>query len=435
MVGKKGGKSNSFQCFVCHDKDISLDEYEMYKHKTLGVTICDTCKDQHMSDGKWHDSKEWCERDGKGKCIYCEICGEGGTLLPCDICEFSYCTNKCLKQWLGEKKLEELLEDEKIAFQCFPCLRDQKPDKVDKIFPNYAKFLQITDKQMGTSSKKKANRKRSYSSDEDDEPSISSDEPVERSTSIKGKRKQKEPSKQFTCYSCFGKQEMKPSKMPRMHIKTDFKIHICDSCYEYVDSDDWTFTDGKSDYCVISGEGGEIFSCDTDGCKNSFCAEIMEKYLGKVMYKKIADDDDAEFFCWVCKPSLGNYQKFAKQSADNMKAFDEPPQVAEEPIKKLTNGHGTPSKFKSPTKRSKPDPTPQKPTPKPEVKPEKVNQSGFRMPDTDSESSSDEEPMRVNTPPDDEKEAKEYYKKLLENSPVKKHVTTKVFKDLMATLD
>ena len=38
-----------------------------------------------MSDGKWHDSKEWCERDGKGKCIYCEICGEGGTLLRADM--------------------------------------------------------------------------------------------------------------------------------------------------------------------------------------------------------------------------------------------------------------------------------------------------------------------------------------------------------------
>ena len=50
----------------------------------------------------------------------------------------------------------------------------------------------------------------------------------------------------------------------------------------------------------------------------------MEKYLGKALFKTIQENEDAEFFCWLCKPDLGNYQKFVKQSADNMRAFDEP---------------------------------------------------------------------------------------------------------------
>lgn len=294
----------------------------MTKHQTLHVAICDNCKEQHMSENKWHDSKEWTERDDKGKCIYCEICGEGGTLLPCDMCEFSYCTNKCLKTWMGDRKLEELLEDEKITFECFHCLHKKRPDAISTTFPNYEKFLKQTEKQFKqpytkkpkasnkkyvesdefddndhietdsdidldnlpsppapSSSRKKKASYRELDSDEEREDSSSDDEkplkpiPAKKSTPspikkvVEEKYNAKETSKPFTCFSCFEKQTMTPSKLPKMHPskmakceKDKLKIVICDKCYNYVDSDDWTYTEGKSDYCVISGEGGEIYS-------------------------------------------------------------------------------------------------------------------------------------------------------------------------------
>merc|ERR1712039_1067883 len=123
-MGKKSKpqNTNTFQCFICQDESLNRDDYKMCSHNSLKVTICDSCNDQHCTDGKWHSSREWKERDDNGKCIYCEICGEGGTLLPCDNCSFSYCTNKCLVNWLGEKQLNELLEDESIEFFCFNCV-------------------------------------------------------------------------------------------------------------------------------------------------------------------------------------------------------------------------------------------------------------------------------------------------------------------------
>ena len=123
-MGKKSKSANSFQCFVCQESNLDRNDYNICEHDSLKVTMCDSCNEPHSSDGKWHSTKEWKERDDKGKCIYCEICGEGGTLLPCDDCSFSYCTNKCLLNWLGEKVLNDLLEDENIPFKCFACVSE-----------------------------------------------------------------------------------------------------------------------------------------------------------------------------------------------------------------------------------------------------------------------------------------------------------------------
>ena len=89
-MGKKSKSANSFQCFVCQESNLDRNDYNICEHDSLKVTMCDSCNEPHSSDGKWHSTKEWKERDDKGKCIYCEICGEGGTLLPCDDCSFSY---------------------------------------------------------------------------------------------------------------------------------------------------------------------------------------------------------------------------------------------------------------------------------------------------------------------------------------------------------
>jgi len=84
---------------------------------------------------------------------------------------------------------------------------------------------------------------------------------------------------QFTCFSCFKKAEMTADKPPKVH--KDFKVAMCDPCFKYIQADDWTFTDGKSDYDVITGDGGEIISCDTPSCKNSFDTSLLKKWMEK----------------------------------------------------------------------------------------------------------------------------------------------------------
>jgi hypothetical protein len=148
---------------------------------------------------------------------------------------------------------------------------------------------------------------------------------------------------------------MTPNKIPKYHPgralqkgQKKQKIILCDECYNYVDSDDWTFTDGKSDYCVISGEGGEIYSCDN--CPNSFCAMIMEKFLGKPAFKKISADEDAPFVCWTCDDSVGNYTDFKKKSVEMFDYFNH--SSSKTPPKKSVEKSATKSAFKSASKSS-----------------------------------------------------------------------------------
>ena len=107
--------------------------------------------------------------------------------------------------------------------------------------------------------------------------------------------------------------------MPKLH--NEFKVAMCKPCYDYLQADDWTFTDGKSDFCVITGDGGEIISCDAKNCTHSFDVATLKKWMDKAAVAELLENEDDEFKCFKCDPKLGNYQKFLKQTEEYMSVF------------------------------------------------------------------------------------------------------------------
>jgi hypothetical protein len=308
---------NKFMCFACLDGDLDISEFEMFQHKDLDVSLCDTCYDTHGAE-KWHNAGDWKLRDENNKCQFCEICGEGGTLLPCDNCSLSYCTS-CLKYWLGEEKLQNILDDDTFEFNCFVCLKkggDQ--GKLDATFPQYKKFREATVR-YGNSQV----NVRSHQIEED----------------IKEDLKSKKKVKQFKCYSCFDVKEFTAKTKLTTHAK--FNTITCADCHHQLSQDDWTYTDqGKSEYCVLTGTdqgGDEIFVCDTQGCENVFCEMVLKHWLTKPEFDLIMNDEDAEFHCFICNPDQGNYKKFIKESENYMNAFkkDEDFTLGDETVRKL----------------------------------------------------------------------------------------------------
>lgn len=152
--------------------------------------------------------------------------------------------------------------------------------------------------------------------------------------------------KEHECFSCFETFTFTKDRLPKTHKK--LKIALCDKCAEYLESDDWTFTDGKSDYCIISGDGGEIVSCDTKGCKNSFDINVLKKWLPKKMLKTIINDDDAFFKCFACNPRLGHYPEFMAKTKGYMNAFKQTSDSRKRMRENSTNGSSN-SKQKMPS--------------------------------------------------------------------------------------
>merc|ERR1712062_242853 len=77
---------------------------------------------------------------------------------------------------------------------------------------------------------------------------------------------------------------------------------------------DWTFglDGGKSDYCLITGDGGDIMSCDR--CQNSFLIKPLENWYGKEYVQWLDDHEDEEFACFKCDDSKDIYKKFTEAS-------------------------------------------------------------------------------------------------------------------------
>lgn len=306
----------TFQCFICNEKDLDFDNNQCYSHESLHVAMCAKCQVSHFNkNNKWHAGDEWKETDERNKCIYCEICGEGGTLMCCDnkTCSHSYCLN-CLENWLGHKKLEDFLADDKIHFCCFVCTYKQGASGLAKIYPLYQKFVKDSERffdiEKSIDRLKKMMKKGGKIDNKIKNLSLSPKN---------GHNGTVNSSKPFTCFSCFSTGKFTKDKMPKLHKK--FKVAMCEKCHKYLDSDDWTFTDGKSDFCVITGDGGEIISCDTTSCQNSFDVGILRKWMDKKELKQILDDEDVEFKCFKCNPKLGKYQSFLKQTNEYQTAF------------------------------------------------------------------------------------------------------------------
>jgi len=291
---------NKFMCFGCLDGELDLNEFEMFQHKELEVALCDSCYDTHGAE-RWHVAGDWLLRDDGNKCQFCQICGEGGTLLPCDSCSLSYCTS-CLGFWMGKEALDEVLNDDTITFDCFICMKDKDIDMCDKKFPNYKSFREATTKYG-----KYQAVIRGKTIEED----------------IKADLKSVKKIKKFKCFCCFELKTFTRNDKLKLHSK--FNTVTCDECHVQLNQDDWTYTnDGKSDYCVVTGtdKGGDIFACDTPGCENVFCQAVLNNWLTFKEYEILTNDDDAQFFCFICNPDQGHYKKFLKETQSYLNAFD-----------------------------------------------------------------------------------------------------------------
>ena len=289
MVKKKDVSTTqkyAFTCFICHQTNLEFSKFEIHEHESLQVTCCKPCYESHVdvkdSTKKWHGSSEWEMTDESGKQVYCEICAEGGELLACDEpeCCKSFCT-KCLAQWLGSRALEEIMEDSQIPFVCF-CSIDK--EDIQEIFPFYHRFRQLSKKFIKEKAAYELISENGYISDENVGLAIKKAVKHTKTTQKSSTSK----IKKFTCFSCFEKCDMSKEHLPFVHKK--FNVALCSSCWGFLNGDpsEWTMTDGKNDYCVVSGEGGDIVSCDK--CENSFTTDVLKKWLTKKQFDHLMEN-------------------------------------------------------------------------------------------------------------------------------------------------
>ena len=310
---------NKFQCFICFDKDISLLEFLALKHEELKIAMCDSCAKCHINEEteEWHDDKYWNEFDENGKCLYCTICGEGGTLMACDNedCSKSYCL-ECLKKWIGEETVEAYCDNSEMKFCCFVCFdegkfveedrgggstmdadeNEDKPNPTD-IYKNFKKFQKAT---------------KSYLNQKDKIDDYDNDQKLNESLKSISK------SKKYLCYCCFSFVNFNKNSIPSFHPDPDMPVVYCPDCLEYLDFDG---DHDRYDFCYLTGEGGELVPCDKEKCKKAFNINIFEKWNGFKKADEMLNNENSEFICFFCDPSRSRAEKFIKQSKDVKEAF------------------------------------------------------------------------------------------------------------------
>lgn len=318
---------NQFQCFVCMDQDVSLLDYNMLYHEDLKTSMCDSCAKQHINEdnNEWHDSKYWREYDANGKCLYCTICGEGGTLMACDKskCKKSYCLD-CLEKWCGKEELDSFVDDETKEFCCFVCFNEEEATLEKKTKPKVNGHSQDDDDDENDEDYKKEREKnsmyrnfkkfqkasRSYFNQKDKIDQTDNDINLEKSL------KKSSPTKQYVCYSCFSMCSFNKKTIPDCHPQ--LKVVMCQDCHDYLNFDG---NHDPLDFCFLTGEGGELVPCDSENCGKAFSIDICKNWLGYKKANEILDDDNATFTCFVCDPTVGRTEKFLKQSEQVLAAF------------------------------------------------------------------------------------------------------------------
>lgn len=269
-------RKSHFQCFCCFDKDIELTNYEMFIHEELNIAACDSCANGHFDEenDKWHGSKYWQEFDENGKCMYCTICAEGGTLMACDMknCQKSYCLD-CLGKWIGQERLDNFVENEDETFCCFFCF-DNKARREEITDDDSGVFERIDD-EMFKRFKRFQKATKSYAKQKD------KIDDEDRDIRLNKSLKSNEKTKHFFCYSCFSKCEFSKTCMPDYHPR--MKVLLCADCHDFLDINGGHDPD---EYCFISGEGGELIDCDNEGCTKTWSTEVLRNWLG---YKQTED--------------------------------------------------------------------------------------------------------------------------------------------------
>jgi len=205
------------------------------------------------------------------------------------------------------------MEDSQIPFVCF-CSIDK--EDIQEIFPIYHRFRQLSKKYIKEKAAYELISENGYISDENVglaiKKAVKHTKTTQKSSTCKIKK--------FTCFSCFEKCDMSKEHLPFVHKK--FNVALCSSCWGFLNGDpsEWTLTDGKNDYCVVSGEGGDIVSCDK--CVNSFTTDVLKKWLTKKQFDHLMENDDEPFHCFSCDSSLGHFADFQKKTKEYMSAFD-----------------------------------------------------------------------------------------------------------------
>ena len=74
---------------------------------------------------------------------------------------------------------------------------------------------------------------------------------------------------------------------------------------------------------MISGDGGDIISCDTTDCKNSFTLDALRRWMGAEAVENLEENEDIPFKCFSCDGGLGYFKTFLSKTDDWVKQLED----------------------------------------------------------------------------------------------------------------
>ena len=74
---------------------------------------------------------------------------------------------------------------------------------------------------------------------------------------------------------------------------------------------------------MISGEGGDIISCDTPSCKNSFTLDALRSWMGAEAVDHLEENEEEEFKCFSCDKELGYFKKFLRKTDEWLRQLED----------------------------------------------------------------------------------------------------------------
>ena len=101
---------NKISCASC-SKNLYWKTKKIHSHPRLSVLVCLKCH------GKFNQGTFKIEEENE---IYCTLCGDGGNIICCSFCQYSFCQD-CIKRLSGQKHLDYLLSSDDVDFKCYAC--------------------------------------------------------------------------------------------------------------------------------------------------------------------------------------------------------------------------------------------------------------------------------------------------------------------------